>query len=694
MATLEKIRSKSVLLLIIIGGALLAFVIGDFFTSGRTLFGNPTTVAKVGGQKIDIQDFQNRVQQMSNQLQQNGQKMDGSVMQQQVLNQMIQEALFNQEAEALGLEVSDSELSDALFGSSSQYADMYVQQMTGGQLQSAQQLNEIVTNSGEYAGVDPEVMGNLRELWKNIEDNFATMLLQQKFNNLFFGTLQANDLDAKHFWIDSNDNKNVAFVSKSYATLADDDYPVSDEDIRAEWAKQKELYRLDEPTRAISYIAVSIQPSSADLAAAETEVENALQALRTQPGTEGIAEMSDFIVDRQSTAASRLTNRQVKSFVDSASVGSVAAISHIGNNYTLAKLIDKKHAIDSIQINIAAVTGNRHDIDSIINGLNSGSIEFNALTQIPGAQVQDSLWLTLTDAQFSEIRDILTDATVGRYFTPDTAATAQMGRIFSVVKRPAPVATVDVAVVTYTAEPSAATINKLEADLRAFTAENNTAAKFEENALAAGYTAVPTLITASTPLIGNYEDTREAIFWALDAKKGQVSPVFGNQMGGQFVAVALDDIYNDYLPYSASQVEPALRAEAMAAKKGQALMEQFAGKANDLAGYAQLLGAEIDTTSVSFGQNNIVRIGNRESAIAGSVAVAAPGALVGPIAGNNAIVVLQVLNTDQSPRPYSLEEGVSNFTRQRGATVLNQALPQILLGNKKIDNNLKKFYRN
>lgn len=65
MATLEKIRSKSVLLLVIIGLALLAFIIGDFFTSGRTLFGSGTTVAKVDGKAIDIQDFQNRVQQAS-----------------------------------------------------------------------------------------------------------------------------------------------------------------------------------------------------------------------------------------------------------------------------------------------------------------------------------------------------------------------------------------------------------------------------------------------------------------------------------------------------------------------------------------------------------------------------------------------------------------------------------------------------
>ena len=45
MATLEKIRSKSTLLLIVVGAALLAFIIGDFFTSGRTLFGRNFSAA-------------------------------------------------------------------------------------------------------------------------------------------------------------------------------------------------------------------------------------------------------------------------------------------------------------------------------------------------------------------------------------------------------------------------------------------------------------------------------------------------------------------------------------------------------------------------------------------------------------------------------------------------------------------------
>ena len=131
MATLEKIRSKSVLLLIIVGAGLLAFIIGDFFTSGRTIFGTGTTIAKVDGQKIDIQEFQRRVQEASQAAQNQGQRMDQSVLQQQVLNSMIAEKLFQQEVKDLGLTVTDQELTEMMVGKNSQYVDRMVQQQLG-----------------------------------------------------------------------------------------------------------------------------------------------------------------------------------------------------------------------------------------------------------------------------------------------------------------------------------------------------------------------------------------------------------------------------------------------------------------------------------------------------------------------------------------------------------------------------------
>lgn len=689
MTTLEKIRSKSVLLLVIIGVALLAFILGDFFSSGRTFFGSGTTVAKVDGKSIDIQEFQNRVQLASQQMQQSGQKVDGSVLQQQVLSQMIQEALFNNEAEALGLKVTDAELTDALVGAGSQYVDIFVQQQYG--LQSASQLLDIVTNPSKY-NLDAASAAQFSALWKSLEDQMAQSLLQQKFSNLFVGTLQANDVDAQLLYAEGSNNKTVAFASKSYASLPDDDYPVSDADINAEWAKHKELYRLNEPTRAISYIAVPIAPSQEDLQAAEKQVEDALMALRDQPATEGIMAMADFIVDRQTSPASRITNRQVKDFADTAAVGAAAVVSHIGNNYTLAKLIDRSMAVDSVNIDIAMLTAPRQAIDSVVAGLNDGTVDFASLAAT-GAQVNDSVWITLTDAQMAELREPLLAANTGTWFTPDTAATAQAGRIFRVRSRKAPAQTYDIAVVTYTAEPSRATVNALDSELRAFISANNSASAFSANAATAGYTAVPMLVTPSTPLVGNYPDTREAIVWALDASKGEVSPIYGDETSGQFIAVALDDTYDGYLPASAPQIEPTLRAGALAAKKGAAMMQQYGGKASDLAGYASLLGAQIDTTTVAFSQNNVARIGVRESDVAGAVAVAQPGELVGPVEGNNAIVVLQVLDIDPIGRPFSLSESSANFVRQRGGSSLSQSIPAILMGTKKIDNRLSNFYR-
>lgn len=132
MATLEKIRKKSTLLLVVVGVALLAFIIGDFFTSGRTLFGTGTTIAKVGDRKIDVQDFQRRNEEASQQMQQQqpNSKIDPAVMQAQVLQSMIQESLLDEEMNRLGITVTDAELSKAMTGANAHpYMMQFARQM-------------------------------------------------------------------------------------------------------------------------------------------------------------------------------------------------------------------------------------------------------------------------------------------------------------------------------------------------------------------------------------------------------------------------------------------------------------------------------------------------------------------------------------------------------------------------------------
>ena len=110
MATLEKIRSKSVLLFTVIIVALLAFILGDFFTSGRSLFGGDTTVGEIGDHEIDVQLYQQRLNEETQGAQIKGDDLLG--IQSNLLQRMIFEKMFDEELEKVGIYVTDKELAD------------------------------------------------------------------------------------------------------------------------------------------------------------------------------------------------------------------------------------------------------------------------------------------------------------------------------------------------------------------------------------------------------------------------------------------------------------------------------------------------------------------------------------------------------------------------------------------------------
>ena len=688
MATLEKIRSKSVLLLVIIGVALLAFIIGDFFTSGRTFFGTGTTVAKVGDQKIDIQDFQRRMEAANQQVQQSGQKVDQAMLQQQVLGSMVSEKLFAEEMNKLGIRVTDEELTDAMLGSGSAYLDAMLQQQG---IPSAREFHNMIMNPATY-GLDAQTASQFAAYWQQLENQMENNLLQQKFNTLFTGTLTANELDAKALYDENNATAHVAYAVKDFASVSDDEYPVSDADIQAQYAKNKKNYELTTPQRSINYISVEIAPSAEDIVAAEQKVEEALAALNSQPGTEGLADMPEFVVNRNRRTAEQINDNRIKSFVDTAKTGSASLVARIGNDFTLAKLIGKTSEPDSISVNVFGIAADRAKTDSVIAELNAGRLSFDSLAAVGGQGMQKDLKISMLDQGLAPLRDALVSHSAGSYFIPDTNSVGNY-TVVRINSRDAAVPVFDIAEIAFTAEPSRATVNRLEADLQAFVKANEVADSFIANAPAAGYQVFPSVVTEGTPMIDNLPATRNAVHWAMNAKKGQVSPVLGEETDGRFLALALSDIYTDYIPASEPNVKSYLESLARNEKKAAALMESYKGKANDLAGYAEVMGTKVDTTTVNFGQLSAYNAGINGPELAARIALAQPGALVGPVQGTNGVAVFSVINVDTEGRPYSFDESAITFNRTRGAAALRNNIELMRLGNRKIQNNLLKFFQ-
>lgn len=687
MATLEKIRKRSTLLLIVVGAALLAFIIGDFFTSGRTLFGTGTTIAKVGDEKIDIQDFQRRYEEANQMYQQQGAKMDPAALQQRVLYGMIQEQLLDKEISDLGIEVSDNELTQAMLGPDAHYAMIQFAQNMG--FESPSQLYDVAFNPGKY-GVPEDQARQVQQMWLKQEQQMEMMLKQQKFQNLLVGSLVANELDAKAYYDGNAATSHIAYAKKSYSDLPNDKYPVSDSEIKAEYDKQKNAYKVDEEMRRVSYIAVNIEPSTADVAEARKLVDATVANLAATNDLEAVNGDSNFGVDRRSTTLSAITNPQLKNFVADSVTGAVTMLSFINDEFTIAKNLGKKVAVDSINVDLVAYQGDAAGRDSLLAALNSGT-PFEEALKMPGVVGgQADVWNTLASTPDNELKEKLLNAGSG-YFISDS--TANDARIVRVNSKKAPVAIYDYATVTYKVYPSDATVAKLNDDLQEFMsgvtkADSLTIAK----AIKAGYALQPAMLTANSATLGNVPYTRNAVKWAMDAKRGEVSPILEDGQNDRLIVVALNEIIKPgFMPIS-DDIKTALTEKVRNDKKAADLIAQYKGKASDIAGYAGLMQANVDSTEVTFGQMFIAGIGAMESNLLGQVPVTPKGVVTGPLQGNNGVYVYQVYEVDNQSRPYNYQENAARYNQQFGGQAVLQNFFDIMMEDNKVVNNTLKFY--
>lgn len=568
--------------------------------------------------------------------------------------------------------------------------------MSQGQM-NAQQFHDMVKNPQKYQ-IPAEQAQAYANMWLNYEKDMEQRMLQAKFGNLFAGTLVANKLDAKALYDEAQNTMKMAYALKPFSSISDDDpkVQVTDEEIEAEWAAHKNRYEIDEEVRDVHYIAVAIQPSAADITKGETRVNELLAALNEKPGTDGMNGFDEFVCNRATMPVSRINDSKVRSFVDSVAVGTARIISRNGNTFSIAKLLSRDSKIDSVNIDFVQLAGTRAQVDSVMNALNGGASMADVEKKYASiiSANQDSSWVSLVDPSLAQYKDVLATAATGSFMMPDSTFTeGQPTNLIRVNNRRAAVPVVEIAAVEYTIDPSAATVNELQYKLQEYATANANADDFAANAIKSGYQSLPAQVSASTPQVGGIPETRAAVRWALNAKKGQVSPVFGDENSGRFVVVALNDIYEDYLPATEPQVKQMLTTKIRNDKKAQSLISQYNGKAKDVAGYAQAMGVKVDTAAVNFAQYGVSYPDFVGPKVAGRVYGAKQGSMFGPMQANGGVVVMQVASVDANGRPYDFKESAAMFDRSRGGSALSQMLPAILMGNKKVKNNLYDFFR-
>ena len=688
MAALEKIRSKSVMLLIVIGVALLAFIIGDFLNSGRSFFGAGTTVAKVDGEKISIIDFQKRYEEQNQRLQESNQKVDPALVQNQVLNQMINEQLLKEELDALCLTVSDAEITEAMTGETANYQVIQFAQQLG--MESPAQLHEFIFNPGKFKATEADV-APVREQWLKLEEQTIQQLKAGKLGNLITGAIQANKLDKAALLAENNDGASVEIVNEQYASLKDDEFKVTDEELKARYDKEKQQYKIDQELRKIHFISVDIVPNDKDLAEAKAVFDKVEAALRGNVGLDAARNIGEASINQKTVRLSDVYGAQ-KTFLEAAAVEDVSAPTFEGYTHKVTKLLAKKNDVDSVRVDMIQVQGAKKVQDSVLNLLNSGK-PFAEVVDNKVAVGQENQWMNLmqigNEDKAQEAKAKILAAADG-YFVVDSNENAAL--IYKVHEKVAPKAMFDIAEVSYTVYPSDETIDGLRTNLQDYINTNNTGKKFIDNATAKGYTAMEATVAADMAQINRIESTRKEIQWAFGAEIGSVSPIFDKEGNDKMIALTLDEVIPaGYMPLSDPSVKANIERLVRNDKKAESLIAKYKGKANSISAYAQLMKQKVDTITVNFAQDFIPGIG-MESVLSAQAPYAKENTIQGPVKGDQGVFVYKVVKKEKAASTLSDDVIDQRFAGQFGGSVVSQLFFDILKEGKTIKNNLIEFY--
>ncbi len=705
MATLEKIRSKSVFLIIVIGVALLAFIVGDAITNGSKLFGNQTTVAKVGKQKIDYTEYQRKRQELNNQLEearrQNPQQyanFDTQILAQMALEQLVGEKLLDDAVDKAGVRSTGNQLRFYMLENPiNEKINLVIRQLmaSGVQVSTPAQAYEIIFNP-KRNGLSDADMAPFQRQWLAVEEETKQMIARNTYQRLLYGTVKANELDKKSMYNDYVATADVEIAFKPFGQLDEKKYPVSASEINDRYKQERYRFEVMEPTKEVSFIAVNVVPSAADIKNAKALAQKAVKALRDSTLGKDMRR-EGVVVERRQLRASDISNAAIKSYVASAPADSVSLISETPRGFTIVKMGSRRAEVDSIQVNIVSVAGAALPA-KVLATLNSGIVvdSIKSVYKTDSVTVQPKQWIQLftaagpTNAIEKGQLDTLMNAG-GRYVelfkSNDGAVYAQ------VADKKAPVEVYEYEEINYDVKPSVRTVSDERAKLEKFLAANNTAAKFKANAAKAGYNVQEFDFTQSLPAVPRfqgmnqyYPDSRQVVRWVMiDGNKGGVSHIYESKDANApaLYAVAVDSEYEDFIPADNKKVKDLLTGEVRASKAGDAMVKQYQAKASSVASAAAAMGVQSSSSpAFRFGRNYSVS----DPAVTGRISGTNPGAKVYVVKGADGVYAYRVKSRKNENFPYNADSYEQQYYQ-----LVNPDMQGMLRGDRKIVNNVYKF---
>ncbi|MBP5677725.1 MAG: SurA N-terminal domain-containing protein [Bacteroidales bacterium] len=671
---------------LIVGIAILAFILGDLTKNTNKIpdvgrVNSSVMTSQRWAELVDEMETNYKAQQQTAQIPANVE----SQIRNEVWQRFVNETLMEEQLGKLGLQVTPAEVSDMYNGT---FIHPYLRQMFTNPQTGVYDVNQVNRLIDDFDQLDT----NTRMQWVEIEKYVRTDRESQKYNNLLNGSFYMPKAISEMIAAYGSEVSDVRVAALPFASVSDDEATINDDDYKAFYDEHYKEFRVYEEMRNIEFITFPVNPTAADLAAIQADVQKTWEDFREVPEDE-VA----FFVNAES--ATRYDSAYVKAssfkapfdeMVASAQAGTMIEPVLVGNQWMMARVLGSEVRPDSLRASTIYILNQKAGgsitrsneqakqlADSVLALVNGKKMTFEeAVEQFSddpqkGETKGDMDWQL--DGSYGFLNEQIVKTPVGSSFLFEHPAGIGYFVVKVTDKTPAS-KKYRVALITRDIEPSNVTNRNVYNEATRFAGQNRSVAALDDAARQQNLQVRNTQVRIMDEQIAGVPNARSIVQWAFneDTKVGTVADQV-YECNGMFIVVALKDVYKQGY-YTLEQVKPMIEQQVRLDKKAQILMDR-AQKAvdggKDIASIAVALGVNVDTLSaVNFNDYNLQQFGMEPKVLA--AVTATKSGLVGPVKGANGVYVVNVdaKRPAETPAPQSRIEQSMRLKARYASSVL------------------------
>ena len=665
MATIQRIRQRSGLLVVVVFVALIAFLLGDLFRSGGSkFFGDPNIIGTVNGRDITRLELSQGMEELRAGNPEQYANTSSIQLANFVWNNIVTEELLSAELSAAGMTVSQQEL----------YFDIITnpnirQNFAGANGQFDENMFKSYIAQVRDNRDASEQSVEMWTQWLAFERAVANQAQNFKYTNaiekaIFMPTglaeAEIKRGDAQH---------PAQYVYVPYIDVNEDEIAVTDEDAKRYYNANKEDFDQEEG-RNIEFINFPLAPSESDREAVRAELATLSLEWMNQEDDSGFVNLhSDGRFQSEYYSITELVGTGLDTLVDGQSVGFQKGPIDLGGAFAVVKLVDRKIVPDSVKA--------RHILIPFAGATRADA----SITRNPqeARVLADSLFAYLEEnpSAFEAVSEAFSSDIVAKekggdlgYFSRGSMAkpfenfcffkkNGSMGvvptqfgwHVIQVTDQKGSNDVYKIGQIIREILPSEGTIQDLYNQASGYAAEAQTAEDYRVLASDKGFFLRPARnLGRFEEVVSGLGAARRVVRWAWDEEREEGNIGLLENDGKGYVVVVLTDKLNEGTTSFELVQGQCLEAAKKDAKKALITerLENALTGASTIEEVAAAAGKEVRTLSFRISQFNIAGVGN-ESAVEGTICGLEPGSLSGVITGENGAFV--AITSPATPAP-------------------------------------------